>query len=125
VRARAVAPPTPPLPPAAAPANPSRPLTPPTHQKHPPPPPPNPTQPEPEPTTQNKPKQPDENNAESKGRFDELVESKGVRVLIDPAALMHLLGTTMDWQEDRLRSEFVFSNPNSKGSCGCGESFTT
>jgi len=47
------------------------------------------------------------------------------RVLIDPAALMHLLGTTMDYREDRLRSEFVFVNPNSKGSCGCGESFTT
>jgi len=48
-----------------------------------------------------------------------------VRVLIDPAALMHVLGTRMDWQEDKLRSEFVFINPNSKGSCGCGESFTT
>jgi iron-sulfur cluster assembly protein len=48
-----------------------------------------------------------------------------VRVLIDPAALMHVLGTRMDWREDRLRSEFVFVNPNSKGACGCGESFTT
>jgi iron-sulfur cluster assembly protein len=62
---------------------------------------------------------------EKKNPFDELVEAKGVRVLIDPAALMHVLGTRMDWQEDKLRSEFVFINPNSKGSCGCGESFTT
>jgi len=65
------------------------------------------------------------NYADEKGRFDELVEDHGVRVLIDPGAIMHVLGTKMDFVEDRLRSEFVFLNPNSKGSCGCGESFTT
>lgn len=65
------------------------------------------------------------NYADEKGRFDEVVEDHGVRVLIDPGALMHVLGTKMDFVEDRLKSEFVFLNPNSKGSCGCGESFTT
>lgn len=65
------------------------------------------------------------NYADEKGKFDEIVEDHGVRVLIDPGALMHVLGTTMDFIHDRLRSEFVFTNPNSKGSCGCGESFTT
>jgi hypothetical protein len=76
------------------------------------------------PTTLNTAQQPN-TITEKKNPFDELVEAKGVRVLIDPAALMHVLGTRMDWQEDKLRSEFVFINPNSKGSCGCGESFTT
>ncbi|KAI8476534.1 MAG: hypothetical protein J3K34DRAFT_463838 [Monoraphidium minutum] len=65
------------------------------------------------------------NYSDQKGRFDELVEDHGVRVLIDPAALMHVLGTTMDFVQDELKSEFVFINPNAKGSCGCGESFTT
>lgn len=64
------------------------------------------------------------NYADDKGRFDEVVEQAGVKVLIDPAALMHVLGTRMDYVEDRLRSEFVFINPNAKGTCGCGESFT-
>ncbi|KAL6772219.1 ISCA1 [Auxenochlorella protothecoides x Auxenochlorella symbiontica] len=66
------------------------------------------------------------NYADSKAKFDELVEDpRGVKVLIDPAALLHVLGTKMDYVEDRLRSEFVFVNPNAKGTCGCGESFTT
>lgn len=65
------------------------------------------------------------NYADTPGRFDEVVEDSGVRILIEPAALMHVIGTTMDFVEDRIKSEFVFSNPNSKGSCGCGESFTT
>mmetsp|Transcript_28194 Transcript_28194/g.61796 ORF Transcript_28194/g.61796 Transcript_28194/m.61796 type:complete len:129 (-) Transcript_28194:275-661(-) len=60
----------------------------------------------------------------SKQKFDELVEQDGVRVLIDPGVLMHIIGTEMDFLTDRLRSEFVFNNPNSKGECGCGESFT-
>eukprot|EP00891_Asterochloris_glomerata_P008334 jgi/Astpho2/8334/Aster-01403 len=64
-------------------------------------------------------------SGKSKGKFDELVEQNGVRMLIDPGALMHLMGTKIDFVEDRIRSEFTFSNPNSKGSCGCGESFTT
>ena len=48
-----------------------------------------------------------------------------VKVLVDPGALMHVVGTTMDWVEDEVRAAFVFSNPNQEGSCGCGESFTS
>ena len=60
-----------------------------------------------------------------KGKFDEVVthENSGVKVIIDPAALMHIIGTKMDFVQDRIRSEFVFENPNAKGECGCGESF--
>jgi len=47
----------------------------------------------------------------------------GVKVFIEPAALMHVVGTTMDFAEDELAAEFVFHNPNAKGTCGCGESF--
>ena len=53
---------------------------------------------------------------------DEIVEDRGVRVLIDPKAVMFLLGTEMDFKRDRLASRFVFSNPNQKEACGCGES---
>lgn len=65
------------------------------------------------------------NYADEKGKFDELVEDKGVKILIDPKALMHVIGTKMDFIDDTLKSEFVFINPNSKGQCGCGESFMT
>lgn len=65
------------------------------------------------------------NYSDEKGKFDELVEDKGVKILIDPKALMHVLGTKMDFVDDKLRSEFIFINPNSKGQCGCGESFMT
>ncbi|CAH9078991.1 unnamed protein product [Cuscuta epithymum] len=65
------------------------------------------------------------NYADEKGKFDEAVEEKGVKILIDPKALMHVIGTKMDFVDDKLRSEFVFINPNSKGQCGCGESFMT
>lgn len=60
-----------------------------------------------------------------KGKFDEVVthEASGVKVIIDPGALMHVIGTKMDFVQDRLRSEFIFENPNAKGECGCGESF--
>ena len=54
--------------------------------------------------------------------FDEVVEHDGARVLIDPKAVMYLLGTEMDYKTDKLSSQFVFSNPNQTGSCGCGES---
>jgi iron-sulfur cluster assembly protein len=54
--------------------------------------------------------------------FDEVVEHGGVRVLIDPKAVMYLLGTEMDYVTEKLSSQFVFSNPNQTGSCGCGES---
>ncbi|KAJ8900061.1 hypothetical protein K2173_024177 [Erythroxylum novogranatense] len=65
------------------------------------------------------------NYADEKGKFDELVEDKGVKILVDPKALMHVIGTKMDFVDDKLRSEFIFINPNSKGQCGCGESFMT
>ena len=65
------------------------------------------------------------NYADEKAKFDELVEDQGVKILIEPKALMHVIGTKMDFVDDKLRSEFVFINPNSKGQCGCGESFMT
>ena len=49
---------------------------------------------------------------------------QGIKVFIEPMALFSVVGTTMDWEEDELSSEFTFNNPNSKGECGCGESFT-
>ena len=54
---------------------------------------------------------------------DEVVEDKGVKVFIEPTATMFLIGSEMDWLEDKLESRFVFNNPNAKGTCGCGESF--
>jgi len=54
---------------------------------------------------------------------DEKVESYGVKVFVDPKAVFYLVGTQMDWEETELASEFTFTNPNSKGTCGCGESF--
>eukprot|EP00003_Mantamonas_plastica_P033646 TRINITY_DN975_c0_g1_i2.p2 TRINITY_DN975_c0_g1~~TRINITY_DN975_c0_g1_i2.p2 ORF type:complete len:195 (+),score=76.27 TRINITY_DN975_c0_g1_i2:633-1217(+) len=62
--------------------------------------------------------------AKEKNAFDELVEEKGVRVLIDPKALMYVLGTQMDFVTDKLSAQFVFSNPNAEGMCGCGQSFS-
>ncbi|XP_054161643.1 iron-sulfur cluster assembly 1 homolog, mitochondrial-like [Oppia nitens] len=59
-----------------------------------------------------------------KQKFDEEVIQDGVRVLIDSKAQLSLLGTEMDFVETKLSSEFVFNNPNVKGTCGCGESFT-
>ena len=61
--------------------------------------------------------------ADEKGKFDELVEDKGVTILIDSKATMFILGTEMDFVEDKLQSGFTFRNPNEKGRCGCGESF--
>lgn len=57
------------------------------------------------------------------GKFDEAIEQDGVKVLIDSKALFSIVGSEMDWLDDRLSSKFVFKNPNSKGTCGCGESF--
>ena len=54
---------------------------------------------------------------------DEIVEDKGVKVLIDPKAIMYLLGTEMDYKKEELSSTFVFKNPNETERCGCGESF--
>jgi iron-sulfur cluster assembly protein len=53
---------------------------------------------------------------------DEVVEDKGVRILIEPSAILFLLGTEMDWRSDKLTSGFVFNNPNQTSACGCGES---
>ncbi len=61
--------------------------------------------------------------ADKAEKFDEVVEDKGVRVLIDPKAVMFLIGTEMDFEEEKFKSGFTFSNPNEKGRCGCGESF--
>lgn len=61
--------------------------------------------------------------ADEKTTFDEVVETSGVTVLIDPKASMFIFGTEMDWVEDKMQSGFVFRNPNEKGRCGCGESF--
>ena len=61
--------------------------------------------------------------ADEKGKFDEVVEANGVTILIDPKATMFIIGTEMDYVEDKLQSGFTFRNPNEKGRCGCGESF--
>ncbi|THC94389.1 hypothetical protein EYZ11_006118 [Aspergillus tanneri] len=60
---------------------------------------------------------------EKPGAFDEVVEQDGVKVLIDSKALFSIIGSEMDWQEDKLSKRFVFRNPNIKEQCGCGESF--
>ncbi|HEX6840868.1 MAG TPA: iron-sulfur cluster assembly accessory protein [Stellaceae bacterium] len=61
--------------------------------------------------------------ADEKGKFDEVVQDKGVTLLIDPKASMFIIGTEMDYVEDKIQSGFTFRNPNEKGRCGCGESF--
>jgi iron-sulfur cluster assembly protein len=53
---------------------------------------------------------------------DEVIEQDGAVVLIEPSALMYLLGTEMDYKTDKLASQFVFNNPNQQSACGCGES---
>ena len=60
--------------------------------------------------------------AEDQKPFDEVVEDKGVKVLVDAKAMMFLLGTEMDFQASALKSGFVFNNPNQISACGCGES---
>jgi iron-sulfur cluster assembly protein len=56
--------------------------------------------------------------------FDERIETPGGTFFIDGASVLYLIGSTMDWQEDDFTAGFTFANPNAKGSCGCGESFT-
>ncbi|TRM62840.1 hypothetical protein BD626DRAFT_496662 [Schizophyllum amplum] len=58
------------------------------------------------------------------GRFDEVVEQDGVKVLIDSKALFSIIGSEMDWKEDALSSKFAFKNPNVVDACGCGDSFS-
>ncbi|WP_336962119.1 iron-sulfur cluster assembly accessory protein [Sphingobium aquiterrae] len=57
-------------------------------------------------------------------KFDEKIETPGGTFYIDGASVLYLIGSTMDWVEDDFTAGFVFNNPNAKGSCGCGESFT-
>lgn len=61
--------------------------------------------------------------ADEVGPYDERIDAFGVKVLIDPKAVMFILGSQMDYKEDKLSSGFIFINPNEKGRCGCGESF--
>jgi iron-sulfur cluster assembly protein len=56
------------------------------------------------------------------GPHDEVVDEKGVRILIDPSAILFLLGTEMDYKTDKISAGFVFNNPNQTSSCGCGVS---
>ncbi len=60
--------------------------------------------------------------ADKVDKFDEVIEVDGARVIIDPQAVLYLLGTEMDYKTDKLASQFVFNNPNQKSACGCGES---
>ena len=57
-------------------------------------------------------------------KFDERIETPGGLFFVDGASVLYLIGSTMDWQEDDFTAGFVFENPNAKGACGCGESFT-
>ena len=61
--------------------------------------------------------------ADKQEPMDEIVETGGIKLLIDPKASLFLIGTEMDYEEEKLKQGFVFRNPNEKGRCGCGESF--
>lgn len=61
--------------------------------------------------------------ADEKGKYDEVIQNQGVTILIDPKAVMYLLGTQMDYVSEKFKSGFTFLNPNEKGKCGCGSSF--
>ena len=56
--------------------------------------------------------------------FDERIDTPGGTLFVDGGSILYLIGSTMDWVEDDFTAGFVFANPNAKGSCGCGESFT-
>ncbi len=60
--------------------------------------------------------------AEEVGKYDEVVETGGIKLLIDPMAVMYMFGTEMDYQVDKFSAQFVFNNPNQTSACGCGES---
>ncbi len=62
--------------------------------------------------------------ADEAGKFEDMVEHNGAKVFIDPKAVMYLLGSELDYRETKMESGFVFTNPNEKGRCGCGESFS-
>ena len=61
--------------------------------------------------------------ADKQEPMDEVIEAEGIKLLDDPKASLFLIGTEMDYEEEKLKSGFVFRNPNEKGRCGCGESF--
>lgn len=61
--------------------------------------------------------------ADDVGKFDEVIDAGEFKVLIDPKAVMFLIGSEMDYVEEKMKSGFTFRNPNEKGRCGCGESF--
>lgn len=61
--------------------------------------------------------------AKERKKFEDMVEDKGVTIFVDPASVMFILGSEMDFQEDKYYSGFVFNNPNETSRCGCGESF--
>ena len=61
--------------------------------------------------------------ADNAAQFDEVIEIADIRILIDPKAIMYLIGTEMDYVEGDFKSGFVFNNPNEKSKCGCGKSF--
>ena len=61
--------------------------------------------------------------ADKQEPMDEVIEAHGIKLLVDPKASLFLIGTEMDYEEEKLKSGFVFKNPNEKGRCGCGESF--
>ena len=61
--------------------------------------------------------------AKEQQKSEEVVEDKGVKIFIDPAAFMFILGTEMDYVEDEFEAKIIFNNPNEKSRCGCGESF--
>jgi iron-sulfur cluster assembly protein len=61
--------------------------------------------------------------ADKQEPLDEVIDTQGIKLLIDAKASLFLIGTEMDYEEEKLKSGFVFKNPNEKGRCGCGESF--
>lgn len=61
--------------------------------------------------------------ANERKRMEDVVEDKGVKVFVDPTAVMFILGSEMDYEESKMASRFVFNNPNATSFCGCGESF--
>lgn len=60
--------------------------------------------------------------ADEIGKYDEVIETNGVKLLVDPMAVMYMFGTEMAWQVDKFSAQFVFNNPNQTSACGCGES---
>ncbi len=60
--------------------------------------------------------------AEEIGKYDEVVETNGVKLLIDPMAVMYMFGTVMDYETTKFSAQFVFNNPNQTSACGCGKS---